>query len=278
MSRRHENKRQRNPFNKKNAMNQCVRPDNCPQKRRNFHITTSNKRPPDWSHYLKLVTSNNVMNIPTRITRRPFIKNTIRKAASNRVIIPLQTRVRNQDQKSIRLPTFLLINARSLVPKISVFLDVDNIDIAAVTETWFRKDIDDERVTLAGYCLHRRDRVKNRDGGVCLYVSNSVHSKRLLDLENTHHECMWIWLRQNRLPRPLTSIVACVVYNPPDRDAHEQRELNEYISCSIDLHFPLEQVTFHESDKPWVTPYIKSLVKKRQKAFHSGNAEQWKSL
>ena len=39
------------------------------------------------------------MNIPTRITRRPLIKNTIRKAASNRVIIPLQTRVRNQDQK-----------------------------------------------------------------------------------------------------------------------------------------------------------------------------------
>ena len=55
MSRRRENKRQRNSYNKKNAVNQCVRPDNCPQKRRNFHITTSNKRPPDWSHYLKLV-------------------------------------------------------------------------------------------------------------------------------------------------------------------------------------------------------------------------------
>ena len=54
MSRRRENKRQRNSY-KKNAMNQCVRPDNCSQKRRNFHITTSNKRPPDWSHYLKLV-------------------------------------------------------------------------------------------------------------------------------------------------------------------------------------------------------------------------------
>ena len=47
---------------------------------------------------------------------------------------------------------------------------------------------------------------------------------------------------------------------------------------AIDLYFPLEQVKFHESDKPWVTPYIKALVKKRQKAFHSGNAEQWKSL
>ena len=164
------------------------------------------------------------MKIPTRITRRPLINNTSRKAASNRVIIPLQTRVRNLDQKSIRLPTFSLINARSLFPKIdelSVFLDVNNIDIAAVTETRFRKDIDDERVTLAGYCLHRRDRVNNRGGGVCLYVSNTIHSKRLLDLENTHHECMWIWLRRNRLPRPLTTVVACVVYNPPDRDVHE---------------------------------------------------------
>ena len=39
----------------------------------------------------------------------------------------------------------------------------------------------------------------------------------------------------------------------------------------IDLHFPLKQVKVHETDKPWITPYIKDLVKKRQKAFYSGN-------
>jgi hypothetical protein len=44
-----------------------------------------------------------------------------------------------------------------------------------------------------------------------------------------------IWLRPNRLPKPLSSIAICVVYNPPDQvGVHEQRDLNEYLSCSID--------------------------------------------
>ena len=130
----------------------------------------------------------------------------------------MQTCIRNQDQKTTWLPIFLLINAWSFVSKIdelSIFLYINN-------------------VSFAGYCLDCRDRVNSRGGGVCLYVSNTIYNKCLLwDFENTDYECMWIWLRPNRPPRPLSSITVCVVYKAPDRDVHEQRDLNEYLSCSI---------------------------------------------
>ena len=119
-----------------------------------------------------------------------------------------------------RWPTFSLINARSPVSRIdelSACLEVNNIDIAAITETWFNKDIDDDLVSLDKYCIHRCDRVSGCGGGVCLFVANTIYSKRLSDLEDTRYDCIWIWLRSNRLFRPLFSIAVCVVYNQPDR-------------------------------------------------------------
>ena len=56
------------------------------------------------------------------------------------ITIPLQTYERNQDKTTTRLPIFSLI---------TVFLDINNVGIAAVTETWFRKEIGDELVSLA---------------------------------------------------------------------------------------------------------------------------------
>ena len=89
-----------------------------------------------------------------------------------------------------RLPTFSLINSRSLVSKIdelSACFEVNDIDIAAITETWFNKDIDDDLVSLDKYCIHRRDRVSGRGGGVCLFVANTIYSKRLCDIEDTRY-------------------------------------------------------------------------------------------
>ena len=52
--------------------------------------------------------------------------------------------------------------------------------------------------------------------------------------EDTRYECIWIWLRPNRLPRPLSGIALCVVYNLLDRGVQEQRDLKEYLSRTID--------------------------------------------
>ena len=48
------------------------------------------------------------------------------------------------------------------------------------------------------------------------------------------------------------------------------------VTNAIDRFFPLKHVKIHPTDKPWITPYIKQLIRDRQKAFHSGNMRQWR--
>ena len=46
----------------------------------------------------------------------------------------------------------------------------------------------------------------------------------------------------------------------------------------IDRIFPQQTSTRHYTDKPWITPAIKQLIKDRQKAFHGQNTTLWKTL
>jgi hypothetical protein len=93
------------------------------------------------------------------------------------------------------------------------------MDLVAITESWLHKDIDDILISISGCNIHRNDRT---GGGVCLYSC-----QRRLDLENPIYKCLWLWIRSTRLPRPLSAIAVCVVYNPPPppgRSAEEQRD------------------------------------------------------
>ena len=76
---------------------------------------------------------------------------------------------------------------RSLKNKIDEFaasVVCNNINVAAVTETWFQHDILDSFISVDGYKIHRKDRQLGRGGGVCIYLSQSLEGKRCLDLES----------------------------------------------------------------------------------------------
>ncbi|KAI8517689.1 hypothetical protein Bbelb_037060 [Branchiostoma belcheri] len=46
----------------------------------------------------------------------------------------------------------------------------------------------------------------------------------------------------------------------------------------MDEHFPTRRIKLHIKDKPWMTPAIKALLSKRQKAFVAGKTNKWKAL
>ena len=96
-------------------------------------------------------------------------------------------------------------------------------------------DIEDNLVSVRGYNIFRRDRLHRRGGGVCVYLSEHIHAKRRTDLESDNFECLWLWLRPTRLPRPLSGIAVCVVYHPPGLPEHEHYLLNEYLTNSADI-------------------------------------------
>ena len=71
-------------------------------------------------------------------------------------------------------PNLLNANVRSITPKVdelSTVLQINNIDIACLTETWLKDEISSDVVTVKGYVSHRKDRSDGRrGGGVAVYV------------------------------------------------------------------------------------------------------------
>ena len=100
-----------------------------------------------------------IYNIPVWITSRDHLD--LHKSLVNQAhvsyLLPIQ--LNSQDQSNNRgmakttLPRFCWMNARSLVRQIDeleVFLSVNKIDVAAVTETWFNDDIEEELISIDG--------------------------------------------------------------------------------------------------------------------------------
>ena len=47
---------------------------------------------------------------------------------------------------------------------------------------------------------------------------------------------------------------------------------------AIDIHFPTKVIKLHSEDKPWITPEIKELIRKRQVAFAENKKYLWRFL
>lgn len=137
------------------------------------------------SNFLK-----NVNNIPTRITARADrLPKTIQRTPILRNITCLSapTVICNKTNKGAILPRFCCLNARSLNKKIdelAAFMSVNEVHIAAVTESWLTDEVHDDQISIGGYAIHRKDRMKRRGSGVCVYVSQQLPIRRRLDLED----------------------------------------------------------------------------------------------
>ncbi len=90
---------------------------------------------------------------------------------NNLISVRLNNSVETSGQFKCRtLPSFALINARSLLPKVdelAALVDSNGMDIVAITESWLHKDIDDNLLSISGYNIHRNDRTFSR---VVVYV------------------------------------------------------------------------------------------------------------
>ena len=78
-----------------------------------------------------------------------------------------------------------------MIDKLSAFMSINRLKIAVVTESWFSEEIEDSQVLIGGYVIHRRDRMNCRGGGVCVYVSKHLPTRRRFDrLEDPQQECI----------------------------------------------------------------------------------------
>ena len=90
-----------------------------------------------------------------------------------------------------------------------------NLDFVCITETWLKDHIDSHVVSIAGYNIVRLYRKVISQGGVCMYVRDSVRHNVLLDLMDKNLKILWIKIPPDRLPRGIPSIVIGTVYHQP---------------------------------------------------------------
>ena len=143
-----------------------IRRNNLPKSRPRFH---ARKVTP-----ISLISSSAPQYIPIQVTQRKYCKNTNlrqHRNPNNLVKVPLKSFAKSEGSKSAYVPTFLLSNVMSLVPKIDEVREVvqqENYDLVCLVETWLQDHIHDNVVHVPGYNLIRRDRSERIHGGVCI--------------------------------------------------------------------------------------------------------------
>lgn len=179
-----------------------------------------------------------IITYRNRRSRRFVRDHTIEARNLNNLIsIKCSSENRNRNGLPLQIPRFHLCNIRALAPKIdelSIFIKLMRADFVAISESWLNGQIDSSFVCITGFDLYRLDRLNGRGGGVCAFASNKIPCKRRSDLENPEYECMWLWLRPYRLPRPLSGILVAVLYCPPDTCASKQRDFVQYLIETTD--------------------------------------------
>ena len=97
-------------------------------------------------------------------------------------------------------PNLYVINATSLekphaIQQLAADLTAYSIDLALISETWFKSHHSDDSQAIPGYNLLRRDRARRRGGGVAIYVKSDLPAqKHTPPNDDSKYEIIWIRL------------------------------------------------------------------------------------
>jgi len=187
-------------------------------------------------------------SIPTIVSRRCDCSRPHRRQriCEPRFFVPisLQSSVPIRSTVSYFVPKFYIINANSLV-KPHAFeqlkVDVRNCmsDVVIVVETYFNNKHSNELFSLSGFVLFRRDRVKRKGGGVCVYVRECLDPV-LLNETCTLEFSETVFLRINYSG---LSYLFCACYHPP-KAKYTNTELINMLDSNIESLLQLHDTAF----------------------------------
>ena len=144
-----------------------------------------------------------------------------------------------------QLPVFLNANIRSFANsskkdktvEIEAILDLNDIDIACLTETWLTENNKDQ-IQFEKYNLFHavRNKVLRVSGGVSIAVNEDLVSARKIDIDVPEHiESLWISIRPKWLPRSISTIIVAGVYYPGSTSpyAPEQEDIILHLTETV---------------------------------------------
>jgi len=129
------------------------------------------------------------------------------------------------------LPSIYLANACCLTNKVDeldVIMKQNTIDIAVITETWFKDDTLNIG-TIQGYHLFNKIRQGRKGGGVGIYIKDTIPCNTIKSIcpPSDDLETLWLAVRPTWLPREISVLVICGIYFPPRAPTEES--LREHI-------------------------------------------------
>ena len=111
----------------------------------------------------------------------------------------------------------------------STFAIEKEVDVICISETWLHDQITDEAIMIEGYNKpHRSDRIGNRYGGVCAYVTENIVCERLKDLEPAGIELIWLELKIQ-----LKKVIVGICYRAPRQNREEADNFLELLHTSV---------------------------------------------
>ena len=94
------------------------------------------------------------------------------------------------------------------------------------------------------------------------------HKRTIRPMKDSDMRDFGQWITQHKWPEMTEASNTQGMYNA----------FYDTLSFNLNKYFPLKTIKLHKNDRPWLTPQLKSLIRKRQSAFHNGLVHEWKSL
>ena len=123
-------------------------------------------------------------------------------------------------------------NVQSLANKRDLlFSELSNFSVNSVSETWLDQQTSDNDIALEGFKTYRRDREGDNHGGVCVYVTESIFSKRRQDLELPNLECVWVEIKTHS-----KKLLIGTFYRPPHAPIATITAIGDSIGMATDTN------------------------------------------
>ena len=165
---------------------------------------------------------------------RSYYPNKIKKKHSSMLSTNLITikPLKNGPPAPKLIPKCMVINARSLAkPQAASALNTElstwEIDICFVCETWLNNKIPSNLICPENYCIIRKDRGDNRNGGGVAIICRNDWKCKVLNFQN-NLECIWCEIKTAN-----SKYYAASLYHPPE-PVYEEGELLNHLSESIE--------------------------------------------
>lgn len=163
--------------------------------------------------------------------------------------------------------SILLINARSLLPKIHHLQSASTVlnpTFICVTETWLSNAVVDASIALPGYTIFRKDRSSTQGGGCIIYVKNTVQASEV-DLPSAssigdNTDSIWVCTSQSA-----SCLLLGCVYNPPPCSTRTISNLCDLFSRVQSLEYDTKVIVgdFNLPEVNWDTQNTKQIDQPR---------------